>query len=528
MNTNTNDQQAMLIFIVVMILIAVLARRRWKPSTTAFGTACWASENVLKAAGMLGNVGLVLGRTMSGKMIRVVRYCHVLLVGATGSGKGVSINIPILLSYFRGSVVVFDTKTDLEASCGKRRAAKGERIIRLAPFGNSRDTFNPLDAIHKESRMLVDSARAVAEALVVRTGSEPDPHWNDKASQVISAILVLVLMRFEGEDRSLSSVQEIASDAKTVAAAADKLREMGGIPARLGNQLKGLFDKEQNCTLSKEGAGVLSTVARHLSFLDSELVANSISHSTFDPSILLKPGTTLFLQIPPSQLEAQKGLLRCWVSTLVRMIGAAGDERSGEVLFLIDEASALGGSLSALEEALVRGRSAGVRMLLAYQSTSQVQSAFKDKPTLLYDNCTTQIYLGASSIETAERISKSLGEWTQVLEGYGENTSTSHSWNEGGGGANQQNSRGSSFNYSVNGRALLKPDEVLTLSDDFLIAFQRAMPPILARRIKWYQDPAFRAGVGMRAETVVLWGLLAAAAALLVRAFAGGNVMLVP
>ena len=65
-------------------------------------------------------------------------------------------------------------------------------------------------------------------------------------------------------------------------------------------------------------------------------------------------------------------------------------------MVLIDEASALG-SLAAVEEALVRGRSAGVRMLLAYQSDSQVQTAFQDKPTLLYDNCTTQIYLGASS-----------------------------------------------------------------------------------------------------------------------------------
>ena len=152
--------------------------------------------------------------------------------------------------------------------------------------------------------------------------------------------------------------------------------------------------------LSEEGASVLSTVARHLAFLDSELVARSAASSTFDPEILLKPGTSLFLQIPPNRLEAQKGLLRCWISTLVRMIGATGDERAGEVLFLIDEASALG-SLSALEEALVRGRSAGVRMLVAYQSDSQVQAAFKDKPTLLYDNCTTQIYLGASSIKKA-------------------------------------------------------------------------------------------------------------------------------
>ena len=63
-------------------------------------------------------------------------------------------------------------------------------------------------------------------------------------------------------------------------------------------------------------------------------MARSVARSTFDPAVLLKPGTTLFLQIPPDQLEAQKGLLRCWISTLVRMIGAAGDERAGEVLFL--------------------------------------------------------------------------------------------------------------------------------------------------------------------------------------------------
>ena len=73
-----------------------------------------------------------------------------------------------------------------------------------------------------------------------------------------------------------------------------------------------------------------------------------------------------------------------------------------------------------------------------------------------------------------------------MLEGFGENTS--RSWNSDGGYSSadqgQQLSRGSSFNYSVNGRALLRPDEVLTLSDDYLIAFQRGMPPILAKRIK--------------------------------------------
>jgi type IV secretion system protein VirD4 len=419
-------------------------------------------------------------------------------------------------------VVVFDTKGDLHATCRKRRAARGQRIIRLAPFNNGTHSFNPLETICKDSPMLVDSARAIAESLVVRTGTEHDPHWNDKSAQVICAILVLVLLRFEGEDRNLSSVQEIASDPQMLAAAAEKLREMGGLPARLGNQLKTLFDNERDGVLSKEGASVLSSVARHLAFLDSELVARSVARSTFNPADLLKRGTTVFLQIPPDQLEAQKGLLRCWISSFARIIGAAGNERNCEVLFLLDEAEALHG-LSAVEEALVRGRSAGVRMLLAYQSDSQVKAAFKDKPTLLYDNCTTQIYLGASSIETAERISKSLGEWTQVVEGFGENSSRSR--HESGGTPNQgeQLSQGSNFNYSVSGRALLKPEEVLALNDNYLIAFQRGLgAPILARRIKWYQDPDFKPAAAIRAGTVVLSGLVAAVVALVMWALIGG------
>jgi len=107
-----------------------------------------------------------------------------------------------------------------------------------------------------------------------------------------------------------------------------------------------------------------------------------------------------------------------------------------------------------------------------------------------------------------------LGEWTQVLEGFGENDS--RSWNDGGTGPQQgqQHSQGGSFNYSVTGRALLRPEEVLTLSDKYLIAFQRGTPPILARRIRWYRDPAFNSVAG-RGAIVACLGLLAAAAALM-------------
>ena len=196
------------------------------------------------------------------------------------------------------------------------------------------------------------------------------------------------------------------------------------------------------------------------------------------------------------------------MSTLIRVIGAAGDEQDGEVLVLLDEASALGASLPALEEALVRGRSAGVRLILAYQSDSQVRAAFKDKPTLLYDNCSTQIYLGAaSSYETAERLSKTIGDWTQVVENYNENES--RSWQQGGASqSGGQMNRGSSLSYSESGRALLRPEEIMTLSNDYLIAVLRGMSPILAQRVKWYQDRDFNPAAPRRRKRYSLWKLL--------------------
>jgi type IV secretion system protein VirD4 len=230
--------------VTLLVILALLAlvywRPAWRASQTAFGTACWATDRTLRLAGMLAGRGLVLGRTVTGSVIRLPHYTHVLLVGATGSGKGVSVIIPQLLTH-PGSLICFDAKGDLFETTAKRRAGMGHRIVRLAPFNGGTDTLNPLDAIPPDSPTLVDQARAIAEALVVRQGTELDPHWNDKAVQVITGILVLVLLRFVGEERSLNTVQEIASDEKLLASAADKLREIGGIPARLGNQLGTLF-----------------------------------------------------------------------------------------------------------------------------------------------------------------------------------------------------------------------------------------------------------------------------------------------
>ncbi len=488
--THENEQK-LAVLIVVLFIAALASRKKWRPGGTAHGTAQWMSEAFMSKAGMFVEGGLLLGRAFAGKLIWLRDYCHVLLIGATGAGKGVSIVIPNLF-FYAYSIICFDPKGDLFATTAEWRRRRGQKVYRLAPFNGGKDGLNALDLIPADSPKLVDLAMAMAESLVVRTGMEKEPFWNDRSVQVITAILILVLLRMRSKERNLNTVQEIASDTDLLLKTAEKLKEIGGLPGRYGNHIKGLFEervteKESTWSLSREGAGVISNTVRHLSFLDSDLVIKSIEQSTFDVREL-KHGATLYIQIPPDQLEAKRGLLRCWFSALINALGT-GSERDGEVLFLIDEASALG-SLPALKETLVRGRSAGVRLLLAYQSVSQVTATFKEEPSLLYDNCGTQIYLGASGYETAERISKSLGEWTQVVDSYGENQSVSHGYS--GGSETFSKSYGSSVNHSQSGRLLLRPEEVLTLDQDLLIAFQRGCNPILAKRVKWYKDQEFQ------------------------------------
>lgn len=495
------DDQIVSLVMIVAILAVVFWRRRWRGSGTAYGVSRWFTERELRKAGMLARDGLIVGRTFKGALIRLRDFCHVLICGSTGSGKGVGVFIPNLLAWFRTSIVCFDTKGDLYETTGRRRAAKGQRVIRLAPFDGGEDSFNPLDTIRADSPKLVDSARALASALVVRQENEHEAHWNDKAVELIHAVLVLILLKFYPEDRNLNSVQEIICDRKLLQAARRHLQQIGGIPTRLGNKVEGFFERGSD-ELTKEGVGVISTATRHLSFLDSDLVAKAVSTSTFDPAEFRKPGCTLFIQIGPDQLEAQSGLTRCWTTALVRAIGASGNEQDGEVLFLLDEASALNG-LPAVEEALVRGRSAGIRMVLGYQSFSQITDAFKSKPTLLFDNAGTLVHLGAaSSYEGADRLSKTIGEWTQVVEQYGENESRPRN---GFSQQGDQGSYGTSINYSETGRPLLRADEILQQSNDTVIVLQRGDYPILAQRVKWYQDPEFNPAVRKRVNSTRPW-----------------------
>jgi type IV secretory pathway TraG/TraD family ATPase VirD4 len=53
------------------------------------------------------------------------------------------------------------------------------------------------------------------------------------------------------------------------------------------------------------------------------------------------------------------------------------------------------------------------------------------------------------------------------------------------------------------------------MNNDYLIAFVRGMSPILARRVKWYEDRAFRRALSMSPKRSVIWWAMVAVIAIL-------------
>ena len=85
-----------------------LWRARQSSLVTTYGSARWAGEAEIRAAGLLGDAGVFLG-SFHGRYLRHDGPEHVMAFAPTRSGKGVGLVVPTLLSW-TGSVVVHDIK----------------------------------------------------------------------------------------------------------------------------------------------------------------------------------------------------------------------------------------------------------------------------------------------------------------------------------------------------------------------------------------------------------------------------------
>ncbi|WP_422927520.1 type IV secretory system conjugative DNA transfer family protein [Singulisphaera sp. PoT] len=435
-----------------------------------------------------------LGRRADG-FIRVEDFVGLLTVSPAGGGKSVNSLVPNLLSY-GGNAVVVDPKGELFAlTHAHRREHFGHEIVRLDPgcLYDDRhgpgDCLNALDWIDPNSPRFIDSCRDLANMIVVRSGMEHEPHWNDSAENVIAALTAFICA-CEGnpDERNLRGVRTYLASRQLYGQALSAMQEredFRGVLQQLGHSLTWHVDKELG--------SVMSHTQRHTNIFDSPLIATATRRTTFDPRSLRGGKMTVYIIIPSDMLAVWAAVQRLWLGTLLRVATRGVPTEENPVLFMIDEAAHIG-QMRALEDAVTLMRGMGVRCWFFFQSLDQLKRTFGDHASTILDNLATRQYFSINSYETAEALSKEIGEETIAVRSDNESDNTSIPM--GGGGQPQPGSRswGRGSTISEQGRALLKPEEVLRLPGHVSLLFHKNMRPILAERISYYSDPAFRLG----------------------------------
>jgi type IV secretion system protein VirD4 len=500
--------------VLVVIGIAMLCRKTYR--YTAHGTARWADASDIPH--MLEGNGLIVGhiegkqdkiagvkalfdsrfsarqacrnflmacqRKQPKHLVRLTKAVHTAVFAPTGVGKGVSCVVPFLMTC-PDPLVVVDFKGENALLTAKMRQKKfGHKIVIVDPFKvvtKKPDTYNPLQHIDRDSPTALDECRDLAEALVVRTGQEREPHWQDSAEVWIAAMTAMVTCFAEGVDKSLQSVRALLTNPLKMEAAIKLMCESDmweGMLSRLGHQLTHFKDKELSSTLT--------TTNRFLRFLDTVAISKSTKESTFDPADLLTGKMTVYLVLPPEHMRAQSPLLRLWISSMLRAVVRGGLQEKRLVHYVLDEAASLG-HMECLDDAVDKFRGYGVRLQLYYQSLGQLKKCWPEGQDQTLLSNVTQVFFGVNDQQTAEYVSNRLGEETIIVASGGTTYGTSQQSGQQGSGGSYSYSTNTSSNWQQLGRKLLKPEEVTALDERVAITFAPGSPPIWTWLVRYYE-----------------------------------------
>lgn len=443
--------------------------------------------------------GFTLGRApdhaskaMQGFDSRLRYMGHVLTVAPNGSGKGIGAVVPALLDY-PGSTIVLDVKGENYAVTSRfRREQLGHDVYLLDPFGVIQQqqagevkthAFNWLDRLDPDSPDVVGESATLADMIVVSEGhaSDSSAHFNETAKSLIRGVLVHV-STLPAEKRNMAEVRRILtlpvtrSSASTPSPLEIELAKMMANPRGFG--VPGKAATAFTDTPEKERGSVLSTVRRHLAFLDDPRLLDAVSRSDFSLDDLKRRKMTVYLVMPPARLNTARSFVRAFFGQAINAVMAGAGKPDYRVLFLLDEFPQLG-RMDIVEEKLPLIRGYGGAFWLVAQNLAQLKETYPRWQNFIA-NCGGKQFFGTSDIETARYVSDSLGKMTVEFHTKGANTNTGASV-----------SAGSSNSQQFTGRELLTADEIMRLPREQEIVLVTGEAPYLLNRLNYLRDPEY-------------------------------------
>ena len=441
---------------------------------TTHGTARFATDREV-ASLTRSETGLLVGRDpKSGRPIRYDGPAHLLTMAPTRTGKGVGTLIPNLLTADR-SVVCIDPKGENARVTGRARDRFGKVHV-LDPFGvigEPSAAFNPLGDLDPDGLDVAEDAATLADALVYDLpGEAGEAHWNEEAKALIGGLILHIAAEESRERRTLGSLREaltLAPDAFTaLLGRMQRSTAANGLVARAANRHLAKSDRE--------AAGVLSAAQRHTHFLDSPRMTAVMGRSDFAFADLKRRTATVFLVLPPDRLSTYARWLRLVLSRSLTDMARASEKPTAPVLYLLDEFAALG-RLDPVERAMGLMAGYGLQLWPILQDVHQLRATYGQRAGTFLSNAGVLQVFGVNDHDSARLISDLLGQETVVFQTLSR--------------ALDAEASGITLGEQHVGRPLLTPDEVRNLPQDGELLFLAGQRPVLARKLRYYEDREF-------------------------------------
>ncbi|MEO5322875.1 conjugal transfer protein TraG [Mesorhizobium sp. CC13] len=466
------------IAIAVAIGMSVWRAREAKHAAT-YGSARWADKVEIKAAGLVDPDGVVLGR-FERDYLRHDGPEHVLCFAPTRSGKGVGLVIPSLLTW-PGSAIVHDIKGENWQLTSGFRAQHG-RVLLFDPTNPKSSAYNPLLEVRR-GEWEVRDVQNIADILVDPEGSlDKRNHWEKTSHSLLVGAILHVL--YAEPNKTLAGVANFLSDPKRPVESTLRammktahLGEAGPHPV-VASAARELLNKSDN-----ERSGVLSTAMSFLGLYRDPIVAEVTRRCDWRISDIVggdRPAT-LYLVVPPSDINRTKPLIRLLLNQIGRRLTEDLQANRGRhrLLLMLDEFPALG-RLDFFETALAFMAGYGLKSFLIAQSLNQIEKAYGPNNSIL-DNCHVRVSFATNDERTAKRVSDALGTATEMraMKNY-----AGHRLSPWLGHL--------MVSRQETARALLTPGEVMQLPPTEEIVMVAGIPPIRAKKARYYEDTRFK------------------------------------
>jgi type IV secretion system protein VirD4 len=444
----------------------------FKPTQEVYGSASWANQADIERANLRAKHGMLLGEDSVGYFV-ADGYQHALLFAPTGSGKGVGFVIPNLL-FWEHSVVVHDIKLENHGLTSGWRAKKGQEVYVWEPSNPDGIThcYNPIDWVSTKPGQMVDDVQKISNLIM----PEKD-FWNNEARSLFLGV-VLYLIADDTKTKSFGEVVRTMRSDDVVYNLAVVLDTLGEVIHPVAYMNIAAFLQKAD----KERSGVISTMNSSLELWANPLIDAATASSDFNIMEFKKKKTTVFVGLTPDNIQRLQKLMQVFYQQATEFLSRKMPDMKEEpygVMFLLDEFPTLG-KMDTFKAGIAYFRGYRVRLFLIIQDTQQLKGTYEDAGMNSFlSNSTFRITFAANNYETANLISQLCGNKTVEQTSYNKpiffdlNVATR------------------TQSVSKVQRALLLPQEVITLPRDDQIVLIESFPPIRSKKIKYYQDSFF-------------------------------------